>query len=87
MVTHCTVDTDSLEGRVFAGGLDASNVYPHTAAMGNGCHGFKIEAVIVMGIDVMNKAIINTQRLEPQIPQVAEGHPANPEPVHEHWNL
>ena len=76
MVTHCAIDTDTLQCRIFTGGFNTRDVDPHAAAVGDGRHGFEVEAVVLMAVDIMNEAVINTQCLEPQIPQVAEGHPA-----------
>ena len=76
MVTHGSVDTQLTEYRVFRGCFHSCSEHFHAAAVCDGHNGLYVEAVILVGVDVMDETVIDTQALKPQISEITEWHTA-----------
>ena len=86
MVTHGPVDTQFTEYRVFRGSFHSCGEDFHATTVSDGHHRLKVEAVIFMGVDIVDEAVVDTQGLKPQISQVTERYASHPEAVDQYRN-
>src|SRR5690554_6303702 len=86
MVSHGAINTQFTEYRVLRFGFYTGGEHLDAPTPGNTYDRFQPEPVLAVAVQVVDKAVVDTNAPERQISQIAERHPANAETIHHHRN-